>query len=189
MGLQSLPFYILSTWLPDMEAAEGLDQVTGGWMLSLIQLTSLPATIITPIVAMRMLNRGIIGIISGVLLIIGTTGLGFGSTSLVPLWMLLSLGTGMAVSFAMLTFGLRTENAQQAADLSGMAQSFGYLLAAIGPILIGIIQEITNSWTIPKLVLILISVLLLLSGMWVGQRHPVLKKTQIGSEQAFDVIR
>ncbi|MCY8935475.1 CynX/NimT family MFS transporter [Peribacillus frigoritolerans] len=185
MGLQSLPFYILSAWLPDMLGAQGMDQVKSGWMLSINQFTSLPATFITPIVAMRLSNRGILGIFSGLLMTIGTVGIGIGPLSLVPFCMvLIGLGNGMAISFAMIIFGLRTENAQQASDLSGMAQSVGYLLAAIGPVVIGLIHDLTHSWMIPKLVLIFICVLLMISGAWAGQRKPVLKKIRINDDKA-----
>lgn len=40
---------------------------------------------------------------------------------------------------------LRANHAKQAAALSGMAQSFGYLLAAIGPILTGFLYDATHS--------------------------------------------
>ncbi|MFD4816639.1 CynX/NimT family MFS transporter [Peribacillus butanolivorans] len=188
MGLQSLPFYILSAWLPDMLMAQGMDQAKSGWMLSINQFTSLPATIITPIVAMRISNRSILGIISGILMTIGMVGVGFGQLSLIPICMvLIGLGNGMAISFAMITFGLRTESAQQAADLSGMAQSIGYLLAAIGPILIGLIHDLTHSWALPKLILIFITVFLIISGAFVGQRKPVLKKIQKSDEKSYSI--
>jgi len=41
----------------------------------------------------------------------------------------------------MMLFGLRTSNTHDAAELSGMAQSVGYLLAAIGPTLFGYLHD------------------------------------------------
>ena len=46
-------------------------------------------------------------------------------------------------------FTLRTKTAFAAADLSGFAQSTGYLLAAIGPVAFGYLHDVTGGWTIP----------------------------------------
>lgn len=58
-----------------------------------------------------------------------------------------------AFSLAMMLFGLRTSNTHDAAELSGMAQSVGYLLAAIGPTLFGYLHDATNGWKIPLIVM------------------------------------
>ncbi|HTG72090.1 MAG TPA: MFS transporter [Candidatus Udaeobacter sp.] len=187
MGLQSLPFYLLSAWLGDMLSQQGVEPAQSGWMLSIIQFTSLPATFFIPIIAQRLLSQSGIGAAAGGFVFAGTAGLAFGPVSFLPVWMvLIGLGTGTAISFVLLLFGLRTRNAQEAAELSGMAQSFGYLLAAAGPILFGWIYDLTNSWTIPRLLLMLISVLLLLSGAWAGRKGYLLKDSD-NSGSASDV--
>jgi MFS transporter, CP family, cyanate transporter len=45
-----------------------------------------------------------------------------------------------------------------------MAQSFGYLLAAMSPMFFGHLYDLTNSWTIPLLILIGASLLLFIAG-------------------------
>ena len=74
---------------------------------------------------------------------------------------------GFMYCFSHDVFRLTTRNAQQAAELSGMAHSVGYLLAAIGPTLFGFIHDATNSWTIPLLILVGASVLLFIFGLGV----------------------
>jgi len=66
-------------------------------------------------------------------------------------------------------FGLRTSNAHDAAELSGMAQSMGYLLAAIGPTLFGFLHDATNGWKIPLIVMFVMAVLLLIFGVASGR--------------------
>lgn len=61
-------------------------------------------------------------------------------------------------------FGLLTKDAHQAAELSGMAQSIGYLLAAMGPALIGYLHDAANSWTLPLLILVSASIVLFIVG-------------------------
>lgn len=70
-------------------------------------------------------------------------------------------------------FSLRTQSTHEATELSGMAQSFGYLLAAIGPVLFGLLHDITHSWTVPLLMLAAISALIFIVGMRAGNNEYV----------------
>src|SRR5699024_12585666 len=68
---------------------------------------------------------------------------------------LLGIVCGTGFSLSMMFFRLRTKNVTEASDLSGMAQSFGYLLAALGPVLIGLLQDLFRSWTMPLILLLI----------------------------------
>ncbi|KOP82686.1 CynX/NimT family MFS transporter [Cytobacillus solani] len=166
MGLQSMLFYVLIAWLPEILKVQGISSDRSGWLLTIMQLALLPFTFIVPVIAGRMSSqRSLVTITSG-LLLAGTLGLLYGSSSLIVLWVILfGIGGGFAFSLAMMFFSLRTKNSHQAAELSGMAQSVGYLLAAIGPTLFGYIHDATSSWTIPLLILVGASVLLLICGL------------------------
>ena len=50
-----------------------------------------------------------------------------------------------------------------------MAQSIGYILAAVGPILIGSLYDFTHSWTIPLITLIIVSVIVIIFGIGAGR--------------------
>ncbi|MED1780274.1 MFS transporter [Brevibacillus fortis] len=166
MGLQSMVFYVLITWLPEILKQQGISSDQSGWLLSIMQLALLPFTFVVPIIAGRMSSQRSLVTITTILLFIGTLGLLYGSPNLIVLWIIvLGIGGGFAFSLAMMFFGLRTENAQQAAELSGMAQSVGYLLAAIGPTLFGYLHDVTGSWTIPLLILVCASALLFIFGL------------------------
>ncbi len=131
-----------------------------------MQLALLPFTFIVPIIAGRMKNQRSLVIITTLLLLTGTLGLLYGGSNLIALWIvILGIGGGFAFSLSMMFFGLRTENAGQAAELSGMAQSVGYLLAAIGPTLFGYLHDVTDSWTTPLLILVGASIFLLIFGL------------------------
>ncbi|MMZ67983.1 putative transporter YycB [compost metagenome] len=54
-----------------------------------------------------------------------------------------------------------------------MAQSVGYLLAAIGPALIGYLHDATNSWSLPLFILLGASVLLFVVGMGAAKNRVV----------------
>src|SRR5699024_10894011 len=73
-------------------------------------------------------------------------------------------------SLSMMFFTLRTKNVTEASDLSGMAQSFGYLLAALGPVLIGLLQDLFHSWTMPLVLLLICGTIILIVGFLAGRK-------------------
>ncbi|UKS25957.1 MFS transporter [Paenibacillus sp. HWE-109] len=184
MGIQSLIFYVLIAWLPEILKQQGIDSNQSGWYLSIMQLALLPFTFIVPVIAGRMSSQRLLVVITTILLLTGTLGLLYGSSKIILLWIIvLGIGGGCAFSLSMMFFGLRTENAHQAAELSGMAQSIGYLLAAIGPALIGFLHDTTNSWNLPLFMLLGASVLLFLVGIGAARNRFV------GSRNSYNLPR
>ncbi|MFC0611608.1 CynX/NimT family MFS transporter [Scopulibacillus daqui] len=174
MGLQSLGFYVTVAWLPVILHDRGLSVTTAGWMLSLLQFISVPANFLMPIIADRLPHQKWLAAITSCFYIFGFGGLMISSTSLVLVWVvLIGLGQGSAISLALLLFGLRTQNAQQASELSGMAQSIGYLLAAVGPFLFGFLRDLTHTWVMPLSFLVITSVIMLISGIGAGRNKYV----------------
>ncbi|MEK3889813.1 CynX/NimT family MFS transporter [Bacillus sp. FSL K6-3431] len=170
MGGQSLMFYTLITWLPDILNSNGYNSNTAGWMVSLMQFALIPATFIVPVIAEKMKNQVVLSIVTASLFFIGFAGLLQGSPALVPFWaILLGIAGGSAFSLSMMFFTLRSKDGKEAAELSGMAQSFGYLLAAVGPVLVGALHDMTDSWMAPLLLLILISIVLFIVGIGSGK--------------------
>lgn len=167
MGLQSFLFYATISWLPEIIQAQGFSIETSGWLLSYMQFVGLPATFLTPVLASRFNNQqGIILCLSS-MSFIGYTGILFASSivSLTIFITILGLSLGGCISLALALLGLRAQHARESAELSGMAQSFGYLLAAVGPILIGLIYDISQSWTIPIIVILLVSIIMMGFGL------------------------
>lgn len=176
MGSQSLIFYTLITWLPTILMANGYDIHLAGWGVFIFQFASIPFTFIIPIIADKTKNQVLIAFISSLLIIIGLVGLLAGLSDLSILWIiLLGAGNGSAFSLSMMFFTLRTRDGYEAAELSGMAQSFGYLLAAFGPVMVGGLQDISGSWTLPLALLAGVSVLMLLMGVASGKNKQISK--------------
>ena len=184
MGIQSMVFYVLIAWLPEILKQQGIDPNQSGWYLSIMQLVMLPFAFIVPVIAGRMSSQRFLVVITTFLLLTGTIGLLYGSSNMILLWIImLGIGGGFAFSLAMMFFGLRTENAHQAAKLSGMAQSIGYLFAAVGPALIGYLHDATNSWNPPLFILLGASVLLFLVGIGAARNRFV------GSRNSYELPR
>ncbi|ASS74653.1 MFS transporter [Tumebacillus algifaecis] len=174
MGLQSFAFFAAVAWLPELLHSRGISETTAGWMVSLMQLVSLPATFFVPVLAgRRKSQRGLVTAMVTVFFI-GYGGLLWAGNSLLMLWiLLLGLGQGASISLALTFLALRAPNARVAADLSGMAQSVGYLLAACGPFLFGFLHDLTHAWTASLLVLLLSNVALLGAGLGAARDQKV----------------
>ncbi|WP_047984481.1 CynX/NimT family MFS transporter [Ornithinibacillus californiensis] len=175
MGLQSFLFYVTISWLPEILHSNGMDKETAGWMLSLTQIIGLPASFIVPVIASKFTSQRVIVVIMGLISIVGYAGLLLGTTytTLLISITLIGLALGGTFALALAFLGMRARNAKQAAALSGMAQAPGYLLAAVGPLLIGYLFDLTQAWTAPIITLIIVSTLVLLAGLGAGRNKYV----------------
>ena len=170
MGVQSLMFYTLLTWLPDILITKGFSSHEAGWMLSVMQFALIPMTFVMPVISGKMKNQMLLGMLTGLLFILGVLGLLQGSTIAVFISVILwGVACGSAFSFSMMFFTLRTKDAYAASDLSGMAQSIGYLLAAIGPVLFGSLYDLSGGWNMPLFVLLVGGAIILLCGLLAGR--------------------
>lgn len=165
-GLQSMVLYCMYAWLPNILISQGMKSGDAGWMLSLCQLSSLPMGLIGSVLAGRKSNQRAMTIVASLCVLSGLLGVFLGETRLEFIWMVL-LGSGTALTFSMslIFFNFRTQNADQAARLSGMAQSVGYLLASFGPMIFGLLHDITDNWTLPLIILIAIAGICLFAGL------------------------
>jgi CP family cyanate transporter-like MFS transporter len=169
MGLQSLAYYVTVTWLPEILHERGLSTAAAGWTLSLVQLMGVATTLVLPLVATRRPSQRLPAVASALLYLTGYAGLLAGSRPLLLWCLLIGLGTGAAFGLALTLFGLRAPDARHTAELSGMAQSVGYLLAAGGPALFGLLHDLTGTWTVPLVALLAVIAALVPAGLGAGR--------------------
>ena len=167
MGLQSLGYYVVLTWLPQILQEEvGVSAAQAGWLLALAQVVVIPAMFIAPVLADRRPSQYSVVVVAVTLTGAGTLGLLLAASTATVLWIvLLGLGQGACFSLALTFFALRAPDSEHAAALSGMAQSVGYLLAAGGPFLFGLLRDVTHAWTVPLTLLVAVTVCLLITGL------------------------
>ncbi|MEK4235140.1 CynX/NimT family MFS transporter [Paenibacillus sp. FSL H7-0714] len=171
MGFQSSLFYITMSWLPEILYNYGISRGTAGWLLSFTQIVGVPVSFLVPILAGRLRSQVWIAFALGMCSIVGYGGLSMGSSYPIMILSIILIGIALGGNFplALSYIGIRARNGNQAAELSGMAQSTGYMLAAIGPILIGYLYDMTQVWTIPLITLIVISGVVTTFGMLSGR--------------------
>ena len=113
-------------------------------------------------------NQRPLVLVSAMAFLLGLAGLLAAPVAGVWAWMvLLGIGQGAGIGLALTLFVLRSTTSSAAAQLSGMAQTVGYLVAATGPLTVGVLHDITRGWTLPVAALIAALAALLTVG-WVA---------------------
>ncbi|WP_343063899.1 MFS transporter [Haloechinothrix aidingensis] len=168
-GLQACLAYVLMGWLPLVLIDAGVSQANAGLYVGALSLVGVPVSLTVPALAARQRSQSgwIVGL--GVIGLTGMVGLMLAPAAVPLLWTLL-IGTGMSVfSLALTLLALRARTGEDTARLSGMAQGFGYLLAAVGPFLFGLLHDISGGWTVPLLMLIGVLLAQMLFGSVAGR--------------------
>lgn len=166
MGLQSLTFYVILAWLPAILHGRGYNDEFSGWMLSLSQATGILGSLFIPLWAGKRTDQRSVVTFLAVLETIGILGLIFPQIGLVSIWVsLIGFVLGGTFGLALLFIVLRSKDAQATTELSGMAQSIGYLIAATGPIIFGSLFDLTGNWNDSLILLLLIVFLKLYTGL------------------------
>ncbi len=146
MGLNSVAYYMVASWLPVMLVNYGFEPDHAGQIHGLMQLaTAVPALLLMPLLS-RLHDQRLVALAGALLQTLTFVGfLVLPSWSL--LWSLLfGIGSGSVFLIALSLIGVRSTSTSQAASLSGMAQCMGYLLAAFGPPAMGGLHDLFNGW-------------------------------------------
>ncbi|WEV68682.1 MFS transporter [Bifidobacterium sp. ESL0775] len=172
-GMQSMLYYSLLTWLPSIWQAAGFSAVVAGNLATLFQLSGMPLTMTVPMIAERKHGLAIVNGIAGGGFALGILGVLVPGANL-PLNVIsaISMGLATAASFSIciVFFQKRTTSAADTARLSGMAQSGGYLFAAIGPVALGALNGLLHTWT-PIILLVLVVIVTMFAAGLVIIRH------------------
>lgn len=159
MGMQSLTFYVLVNWLPTIEATSGISPEQSGVHLLLFQAVGAFGGLAISRLLRQTDSQVTAAITASVLVLIGVLGLLL-LPSLGALWAIIT-GMGVSSSFVvcLTLMSLRGRTSHETTSLSGMAQSLGYLGAAAGPVVAGILADATGSWTASLVLLVVFAAL------------------------------
>jgi CP family cyanate transporter-like MFS transporter len=168
-GTQSLFAYVVMSWLPSIYADAGFSHATAGLLLAVSILVGVPVYFLAPTLAIRASSQGHLIAVLTALLAVGFAGLLLAPVAGAWLWAVL-LGVGGAVFPVTLTlFSIRTATTAGTTALSSMAQSIGYLFAAGGPFVVGLLHESTGSWSVPIALLLGLAVVQVCAGYVAGR--------------------
>ena len=149
LALNSFLMYIFISWFPTILIDTGYSHEQAGVINSLLQLfTAVPAIILIPFMA-KINDKRLLSLTLTILVFMSIIGIML-APSFAALWaMMFGFGCGGGFILALALISIRTADTHQAATLSGMAQCISYLLAAMGPVIMGAIHEKMGSWILP----------------------------------------
>ncbi len=174
MGLQSTTFYITLAWLPSIFRDAGLPATQAGYLLGLANVVQVGPTLLVPIYAARVRSQVPPMIVSGLLTLAGYVTVLVAPVTVPWLWMIiLGLGQGTSLALTMLVIALRAPSPASVTALSATVQSFGYILAAVGPLLFGLLHQLAGGWTVPLLAGIALCVLQIVTSVPAGRPRQV----------------
>lgn len=170
MGATSLQFYGAFAWFPTMLVDEGISDATAGWLLALMGVTGAASSLVVPVLAARAPSQGRFVLVIVAMYVAGWIGMLVAPASGAVAWAtLMGLAQGAGISLSLTLIVVRAPDAAHAAELSGMAQTVGYLLAAAGPFLLGAIHDLSGGWTLPMTLMLVALVPLAFFGLQAGR--------------------
>lgn len=175
LGLNSFIYYVMVGWLPSILMSFGYSEQQAGSVHAVLQLATAVPGLFIGLVLSRLKDQRFIAILMAIMWTSCVLGM-WGWPKLATLWIFIGgFGSGAGFILGLSFIALRTGSAHQAAALSGMAQCVGYLLAAFGPPLMGKIHDLSGSWSLPLLILAILTLLMATFGAYSG------RQVQIGS--------
>jgi CP family cyanate transporter-like MFS transporter len=145
-AFQSVQAYIAFGWFERFLSAHSFSASTAGWMVALLSAMGIPASMIAPVVPVRH-HRPLV-LFLGASFAGAYAGLLFDPAGAWAWMVLAGIGGGM-FPLSLTLIGYRTASAEMTASLSAFAQSIGYVIAACGPLLFGVLHGATGGWAAP----------------------------------------
>jgi CP family cyanate transporter-like MFS transporter len=173
-AVSALNGYAIFAWLPQILMDEsGSTPAEAGILLALYAAMGIPAALSMPVLAVRYPNQAPLIYLSGILFFIGYGGLIFLPGWWSWLWVLLAGLGPILFPLNLALFNIRTRSQETLLRISGFAQGFGYLAAATGPLVIGILHEITGTWTSSLWFLFLTAIPAMLAGRIISKQKTI----------------
>lgn len=174
LGINSLIYYIVIGWLPSILISQGFSEAQAGSLHGVLQLATAAPGLLVPLVLHRLRDQRAIAALVALLCAAGALGLWLQPGHAAIWTVVYGFGSGATMILGLTFIGLRASSAHQAAALSGMAQSVGYLLAACGPPLMGKVHDASGDWHLPLIACALLSVVMALCGAFAGRDREII---------------
>jgi CP family cyanate transporter-like MFS transporter len=179
MGLQSALAYCVLGWMAPMLRDRGLDGTEAGLVTSLSILLQVAACLLTPMAASRCRDQRGLTVILSAAATLALIGMILGPRwAIWPLAVIQGIGQGGLFALAVMLIVLRSGDAHVAAHLSSMSQTTGYILAAGGPLLIGVLHDWAGDFRTSTGLLAALGICTALAG-WQAGRNALVRATVV----------
>ena len=154
--------YAAFAWLPEILGdIAGSTPTQAGVLLALTGIVSVPGSLVAPLLVARLRNVGWL-IVAGVAsFVFGYLGLLLAPATLTVVWVLL-IGLGSILfPVCLVLINVRTRTHGGTVALSGFAQGIAYGLGALGPLVVGLLHDVSGGWMLPLLFLLAVALVAL----------------------------
>lgn len=174
MALSSMMAYNFFAWYPSFIVSFGYDEHFASKMMLLSQCVIIPTSYFVPVIlgTLRKMHKKLfMGIICAMYALVFIL-LSLPCPPAYQAWILIlcsilvGIPVGGTFSIAILLISTKSQNVSIATKLSSMAQGIGYLIASLGPLLIGWLHDRFYSFTPALYTLIALGIILCLLGLW-----------------------
>ncbi len=164
-GTQALTAYAQFGWLPQIYRDAGLSATAAGALLALISVIGVVGGFLMPRWVATSANLAPGMWFFGASTIAGWLGLLIAPAAVPWLWAVLLGFGGWTFTAAIAMITVRTRDPHVTARVSGFVQPFGYLLAGLGPLLMGVVYQATGGWTQVLWGLVGVAVVMTIAGL------------------------
>lgn len=169
MGLQSSAFYTMSNWMPSISASIGYDASTAGVHLFIFQGIGILSGLVIPKLMNVRGNQVCAALTASAPMLIAGLGMLL-LPHLMPVWAFVGgCAQGASLVVALALIALRGRDSAETVVLSGVAQSFGYLIASLGPLMFGVLVQATGGHHVPLMVFTFVAFLQCVVAVIVGR--------------------
>ena len=169
MGLQSSAFYTMSNWMPSISASIGYDASTAGVHLFIFQGIGILSGLVIPKLMNVRGNQVCAALTASAPMLIAGLGMLL-LPHLMPVWAFVGgCAQGASLVVALALIALRGRDSAETVVLSGVAQSFGYLIASLGPLMFGVLVQATGGHHVPLMVFTFVAFLQCVVAVVVGR--------------------
>lgn len=171
-AVSAINAYAMFAWLPEiLHDVAGVNPAQAGVLLSLYSGMGIPAGLLIPVLTTRMKNVGLLVYVGVVCFLLGYLGLILWPATGTWLWVSLAGLGPLLFPLCLVLINLRTRTHEGAVALSGFTQGTGYILAAFGPLTVGVVHQLTGGWTVAIIILIATALAGAVAGVVVARPH------------------
>ena len=171
-AVSALNAYAMFAWLPQLLVdTAGVSPAQAGTLLAVYAGMGIPCALIIPALTARLTNVGPLVYVGVFAFVAGDLGLLFAPETLTWLWVSLAGLGPLFFPLALVLINLRTRTHAGAVALSSFVQSIGYTLGALGPLVFGLLHELSGGWTWPLIFLLATALVIIIAGAVIGRPH------------------